>query len=405
MKLLSRIKLPSDRNFRLFLLANLFLGLGACVDTSMMNNYFKDIYNLDVAQRTLLEFPRETPGFLVAFFIGILYSLGDLRIAAVANLLAAIGMFFLGIIPPVYGIMLVFIFMYSAGTHVFMPLSNTIGMSFAAEGKEGRKLGEISAANTASLVVGSVILFIVFALLSSINAWTKTPRIAYTVVLAIGASFFLAASICLFMMDRRQTIPATKRWVFRKEYGLYYWLSVLYGARKQLFLTFGPWVLVDVFKQPPSTMIALSLVISVICIFLRPAIGRLIDGRGERFVLGLEAIVIFMVCVAYVVGPAILPREIAIILVAVCFVIDQSGNSVSMARATYLKKIAIKPEDVSPTLSLGISIDHIVSMSFPALGGLVWLSAGPDGYRWVFAGGAVIALANFISTRYIKIRR
>ncbi len=80
-------------------------------------------------------------------------------------------------------------------------------------------------------------------------------------------------------------------------------------------------------------------------------------------------------------------------------------NSVSMARATYIRKIAVQPHDVSPTLSLGLSIDHIVSMFIPALGGLVWYAGGSSGYQYVSLGGAVIALLNLLSTRRIRMNR
>ena len=76
-----------------------------------------------------------------------------------------------------------------------------------------------------------------------------------------------------------------------------------------------------------------------------------------------------------------------------------------MARTTYMKKIALKPEDVSPSLSLGTSIDHVVTIFLPILGGLAWYKGGPGGYRYVFLGGAVIALLNFVSSRMIDIKQ
>jgi hypothetical protein len=381
-----------DRNFALFLIANVFLGIGICVDNSSFNNYLKDVYHLGVTQRTALEFPREMPGFLVSLFIGILSGLGDIRIAALANLLAAIGMFSLGIIPAKYGIMLMCVFVYSSGQHLFMPLSNTIGMSFAKDGRYGRKLGEISAANTAALVAGSLALMILF----------RFVRLPYAAVFSIGAVAFLSAALCVFLMDRKVVAPMKARFVFRKEYGLYYWLSVLYGARKQLFITFGPWVIVSVFEQPITTMTLLFFIVSILGIGLKPLIGRLIDRVGERFVLCAEAAVMVAVCCVYALAGSVLAKNAALIVVCACYVVDQAANSVGMARATYLRKIALRPEDVSPTLSLGTSIDHVVSMFLPMLGGFVWQAAGGSGYQWVFVGGAAICLANFFSTRRIR---
>jgi MFS family permease len=190
--------------------------------------------------------------------------------------------------------------------------------------------------------------------------------------------------------------------VVKREFSLYYILAILYGGRKQLFLTFGPWMLVDLYRQPVSTMTALFFAVSVLGIFVKPAVGRLIDGRGERFVLGAEAVLITFVCLVYAFARDLLPPGLALAAVACSYVIDQSSNAVSMARATYVKKVALHAEDVSPTLSVGISIDHLVSMTIPMLGGLVWRSSGSTGYRWVFLGGAVICLVNFAATRFIK---
>jgi predicted MFS family arabinose efflux permease len=205
-------------------------------------------------------------------------------------------------------------------------------------------------------------------------------------------------------MDRKQTVHVTKRFVFRKEYRLYYWLSVLFGARKQIFLTFGPWVLVDIFDQKVTTMTAFFLIIAVSGILIKPLIGHLIDKIGEKSVLSFEAILLFFVCLGYAFAEDIFSYKGALILVSACYILDQSMSAVSMARATYLKKISLKPEDISPSLSLGTSIDHIASMFLPALGGIIWSINGSSGYKYVFMGGAVIALINFFSARMIKVK-
>jgi len=391
-KLYHKLK-GTERDFLLFLLVGVFVGIGQSIDGSTLNNFLKEKFDFLIMQRTLLEIPREMPGLLVFLFTGFLFALGDIRIAAIANVAAAVGMFLLGIIPYNFFIMLLVVFIYSTGQHVFLPLFNTIGMSFAQEGQYGRKLGQISAANTASLVVSSAVLWALF----------KFFKISYTVSFTLGGLAFLAAAITLTRMNHRRVGKMNKRFVFRKEYKLYYWLSVLYGARKQIFLTFAPWVLVDVFKQRVTIMTMLFFIISVLGIFVKPLIGQLIDKIGERFILAGEAVLVIIICLFYAFAEDLFPGMLAVIVVSICYVLDQTLNSVSMARATYIRKIAVKSEDVSPTLSLGLSIDHIVSMFIPALGGLVWYTGGPGGYKYVFLGGAVIAILNFLSARRITI--
>lgn len=391
-KLYDKLK-GTERDFLLFLLVCVFVGVGQSIDGSTLNNFLKEKFDFLIMQRTLLEIPREMPGLLVVLFTAFLFALGDIRIAAVANLAAAVGMFLLGIIPYNFFIMLIVVFIYSTGQHLFLPLFNTIGMSFAQEGQYGRKLGQISAANTASLVVSSAILWILFNFF----------HISYTVSFTLGGVAFLAAAIILTRMNHRRAGKMKSRFVFRKEYKLYYWLSILYGARKQIFLTFAPWVLVDVFKQKVTIMTMLFFIISVLGIFVKPLIGRLIDRIGERFILSGESLVVIVICLLYAFAEDLFPGMLAVIIVSICYVLDQTLNSVSMARATYIRKIAVMPEDVSPTLSLGVSIDHIVSMFLPPLGGLVWYASGPGGYKYVFVGGAVIGILNFLSNRRINI--
>jgi MFS family permease len=180
---------------------------------------------------------------------------------------------------------------------------------------------------------------------------------------------------------------------------------MLYGARKQIFITFGPWVLVEVFRQPVSTMTLLFFANAVIGIFVKPWVGHLIDKLGERIVLSTEAFFFLLTCLGYAFAEDIFRPSIAIAFIYVCYVVDYTLDSVYMARVTYMKKIALKPEDVSPSLSLGTSVDHVVTIFLPILGGLAWYNGGPRGYRYVFLGGAVVAFLNFVSSRRIHIKQ
>ncbi|MEI6876317.1 MAG: MFS transporter, partial [Spirochaetota bacterium] len=150
------------RDASLFLMANILMGLGSCVNQAVFNNYLKDVFALDVAGRTFLEFPREVPGFLVSLLVGVLALMGEVRIAMVANLAGTAGMLALGWIPSSYILMLSSVFVYSSGMHVYMPIGSSIGMSFAKSGKEGSVLGRIQSANTAALVAGTLLLLLLF---------------------------------------------------------------------------------------------------------------------------------------------------------------------------------------------------------------------------------------------------
>jgi MFS family permease len=386
--------MPTDsardaRDYRLFIVATILLSLGGCINSSLFNNYLKDVYDLDFAKRAFLEFPRELPGFLVTFFVASLAALGQVRIAMVAQLAASAGMLALGWIPSQLSLMVASAFIYSAGQHVYMPLANSIGMGFAESGREGRGLGRVSSIGTIALLSGSAVLLL------CIELFKPSYRASFTV----SAILYLAAAMVILSMSPRKARGKTRRLVLKRRYARFYVLSSLYGARKQLFITFGPWMLVDLFGANAATMTLLFFVISAVGIGAQPIIGKLTDRLGPRAVLGGEAILTVGVCLVYAFAPGLLPRGVAFGVIAGCYVIDQASASVTMSRAVFVRQIAEEDADVAPTLSLGISIDHSVAMFLPSLGGLVCSGGGIDGYRWIFLGGACVSLANFFVTR------
>ncbi len=386
----------AEKNFLLFLVSGIFLGIAQSVDGSTLTNYLKEHFGMVILQRSALEFPRELPGLLVVLVIGALSFLGgDVRISVAANLIAAIGMFLLGMIPSQYAMVIFVIFIYSMGQHIFMPLNGSISMSFAKPDELGKVLGKLSSIGNISVVLSSAALWVLF----------KFVHISYTTAFSIGAAALVVSAILLCAVKSTHSLHIKKRYVFRKEYGLYYWLCMLYGARKQIFITFGPWVLVDVFKQPVATMTLLFFIVAIIGIFVKPWVGHLIDKVGERFVLSAEALIFLLTCLGYAFAENLFSPSVAIFCIYVCYITDFTIDSVYMARVTYMKKIALTPEDVSPSLSLGTSVDHVVTIFLPILGGLAWTRGGVGGYKYVFLAGAVIAMLNFVSSRMINIRK
>jgi MFS family permease len=386
----------AERGFLLFLVSGIFLGIAQSVDGSALTNYLKEHFGMLIIHRTALELPRELPGLLVVLVIGALSFLGgDVRISVLANVVAAIGMFSLGILPSSYALVVLVIFVYSMGQHIFMPLSGHIAMSFAEPHEMGKILGRLSSVGNMAVVFSSAALWALFQFL----------HISYTIAFSIGAAAFVASAVLLLFIKPTQTVHVKKRYIFRKEYRLYYWLCMLYGARKQIFITFGPWVLVEVFHQKVATMTLLFFIVAVIGIFVKPWVGHLIDKVGERFVLSGEAFLFFFTCLGYAFAENLFSPAGAIFFIYGCYIIDITLDSVYMARITYMRKIALKPEDVSPSLSLGTSVDHLVTIFLPILGGLAWTKGGVGGYKYVFLGGAVIALINFISSRMIDIKK
>ena len=176
---------------------------------------------------------------------------------------------------------------------------------------------------------------------------------------------------------------------------MYYILATINGARKQITLTFVPWLIIDVFKQPVTTITMLFFIVCVINIFFKPWFGSMIDKKGERYAIQFEAIVMFVACIGFAFAKSMFSFAIALAIVGFCYIIDKLMESAAIARATYVKRLSNNPSEVARTLSMGISMDHIVSMFIPILAGYVWYINGANGYRYVFIGALFISFINF----------
>jgi len=380
------------RDFLLFLLAVSAIGFAQSLVDSTLNNYLHEQFQITNFQRSLLEVPREVPGLIVIFVSAMFFFICNRTLASISQLLASIGVFMIGLFTFDYSTMLVWLFVFSLGQHLFLPLTQDIGMELAHEGSTGKRLGQLQGVSNFAAIIGSFLVFVGF----------KYLNFNFQITFVLSAIAFLAGAILIYSMKKNKPVSFKSRFTFRKEYKLYYILTILYGTRKQIFMTFAPWVLVTVFLQKTQMIATLLTIGGIIGIVFKPFLGRAIDKYGEKIILSGEAILLIFVCIGYGFSRTVFPVNIAFIIAAICYIIDQLLMSVSMARATYLKKIAVIPEDITSTLTAGVSIDHIFSITIALTGGLIWKLFG---YEYIFLLGAVIALVNLYFTSQIKIQK
>jgi predicted MFS family arabinose efflux permease len=392
--MISRLRQASPQ-LLLYFLGIAFAGIaGGCFHTSY-NNFLDDVFHIGADARGALEFPRETPGFLVALMTGVLAFLPETRVGAVSMLLTCVGMVGLGQVHlqaaqrHAWEWMVFYTILWAIGTHVLMPVRSAIGMSLAHQSRHGRRLGQVSGVAAAATILGAAFAWVVSAGRSGPPFW---------LIFTAGGVMALCSALTFFTMRGIGRQTARPKLVFNRKYWLYYVLSLLFGARNQLFITFGPWVLIKVFGRSVVTFAKLGIVNSLLTVFTNPGIGNLIDRWGERRILMLDSFVLMVICLGY--GAAHLFGPTGVHLAFACFILDEVMFGVGNARATYLAKIAEKPDDVTASLSLGVSLDHAVSMSLPTLGGLVWMKYG---HFWVFVGGGAIALLMTLFSSRIRV--
>ncbi|MCL1865265.1 MAG: MFS transporter [Spirochaetes bacterium] len=380
------------RDYARFLAAVFLFGFGTAIINSVLNNFLNETFAMSDFARGFLEFPRELPGFLVAFVSAAFFFLSVKNLASLSHLLAAIGVFLIGHFSSNYEIMLLWLFIYSMGQHIFLPLISSIGMSFAKDGHDGKKLGQINALNNIATIAGSTAIFVGFRFFDFNFGKSFT----------IAAAVFFVSSLFLISIKKERTVKAKTKLIFRKEYSFYYWLCILYGTRKQLFLTFAPWVVVTIFRKDTAIVAELMTIGGIIGIGFNPILGRVVDKFGERFTFICEALLLVFVCLGYAFSLALFSENIAFIIVSACFIADQLLMSVNMARATYMKKIALAPEDITGTLTMGVTIDHFFSIVIAIVSGFVWTKLG---YQYVFIIGAFIAFLNLFSAIIMRITK
>ncbi|MBN1981488.1 MAG: MFS transporter [Chitinivibrionales bacterium] len=391
MKLTTRLrKATLSRELKLFIGVTFMMGIASNIVDATFNNYLDFRFSLNGFQRSFLEFPRELPGFLVAFVSALLWFLCSRRLGAVSLFVSGAGILLVGFASPTYGAMVLCLFIYSLGQHLFLPLSSSIGMELAREGKTGKRLGQLNAVRNAAAIIGSFVVFLSF----------KFLKLSFQHTFVLSTLLFLVAAFLMLSMKPKKNHTSMIYLKLHKEYRLYYLLAILFGSRKQVFLTFAPWVLVTVFRQPTQTLATLLTVGGVIGILFQPLLGLTIDRKGERFVLIVEACLLVVVCLGYGFSRNLFSASSAFYITCICFLLDQMLMSVNMARSTYIKKIAINPDHVQPALTIAVTIDHVFSIAVALLGGLIW---NKFGYQYVFLLGSGLAVINLFAAMFIRV--
>ncbi|MDD4121805.1 MAG: MFS transporter, partial [Eubacteriales bacterium] len=139
----------------IFLIISVLLGIVAAVENTSLANRLYEELDFTVMQRSMLETPRELPGLLTVVMIGILNGLGDIRIAAVANIIGGIGLLLFGLAPNQYSLILLFLVIYSTGQHLYLPMNSSITMSFAKGENFGQRMGQIQGLGSLSIIIAS----------------------------------------------------------------------------------------------------------------------------------------------------------------------------------------------------------------------------------------------------------
>ena len=384
---------PRIRKTMVFVLLALFLGqFGSGVYDLIFSNFLRDAQHLDVEMRGLIEFPRELPGILSFFVVSLLFMFNEVRMAGVACLLMFGGMYALAFCGAGTSLwtLSAWILTVSLGQHILMGMIDTIVIHTARPENRSLRLGQMKALGTAAALLGALCVWI---------KWKFNQSFA--------VDFFVTGGVCLlaslFLSRVKTTVfPQRRGWrqcfVFKRRYAVYYGLEILHGIRKQLYLTFGFWLMVSTLGQSPGYIGKTLLMAGVIGLVTQPLIGWSIKRYGERKVTIFDSVALSLLCLAYAFAPELLPLHWAVGVVTACFVLDNLLFALGMARSTYVARICEKPEDITPSIYTGLAINHVASIAYGVLGGVIWMNTG--GPQAVFLiGGAATVGAGLVARR------
>jgi MFS family permease len=352
------------------------IGFAIMLQMALNANFVVEEMNLSGLQQGVLEMFRESCGIFALGILAILAGLAEPLIGAAMLVVFGVGLASYFFVHEYFWLVVASL-LWSQGLHVWMPLPNAMGLALAEPGREGKRIGQIQAAGAAGSGLG-----LVCALLLSMVGVPIRPL--YVVA---GLVALVAAAACLYIP--RQIRSEKPKLVFRRRYGLYYLLSFLEGWRKQIFLAFAGFLLVKEYGTPLRTMLIMWIAVQAVGWFTSPAVGRLIDRIGERKVL----VFYYSFMTLCFIGYAFIRNKFLLYGV---FLLDSAFFVFAMALTTYIGRLT-PPSEKTMTLSTGVAMNHIASVTMPLVGGFAWKYLG---YKWTFLiGAAAAAAAIFVATR------
>lgn len=342
---------------------------------ALLNNFVIEKANFDGADIGLLQSVREIPGFLAFTVVFVLAFIREQRFMLISLAMLTVGTAITGLFPSLTGLLLTTILM-STGFHYFETLKQSLSLQWLSKEEAPEMLGKmLSVGALASLITyGSI--WVMLEQLKLDFAWV------YGITGGIG---FILVLVMTFGFPEFQTkTPQNKKLVLRKRYWLYYALTFMSGARRQIFTVFAGFLMVEKFGYSAADVTLLFLVNYLFNFLFAKRIGRFIGVVGERKALIFEYVGLIGVFVGY---GLVQSAEWA----AALYVIDHLFFALALAIKTYFQKIA-DPADMASTAGVSFTINHIAAVVIPVVFGVIWLSS-PATVFYIGAAMAAVSLA------------
>lgn len=368
-----------DSRFKVFLLSVLITGLSYGLYKGMLDNFLAEVVGMGEMGRGVTEFFRELPGILLVFLLAAFYMLSAESLYKAGAVIMLAGLAMHAVLPPTKVLATLAICMYSLGEHIQLGMKNTLTLEYARPGRGGTALGLLSSTNQIGTLAGYLVIVLVFA--------KFTEKQPYSLFFALSAVLAGVSMVCAMgIRGKSQTDETKRRFYFHKKYTKYYMLEMFYGARKQVFFTFGPYVLILFYGAGAAAVSLLHAVCSVAGFLLSPVVGRIIDKVGYKAVMVADTLILVVVCFFYGFAHHLFPMKTAFLVCCVNYVLDSVISLASMASNVYVQDLADSPDEVKATISTGLSINHVITIFIALFGGWIWHALGIETLFMLSAG-------------------
>ena len=347
---------------------------------ALTNNFAVEVLSFTGKEIGIQQSIREIPGFLSFAAVFLLLFGREQTWAYISMLLLGGAAAVTGMFPSFTGF-LITTFISSVGYHYYETMHQSLSLQWLPKKTAPATMGKI-------LAVGSIAQLAVFGFIFAAGAWFA---MSFSGIYMITGLFTCAGTLALWLLFPafRDGAPQHKKLILRQRYWLYYALTFMGGARRQIFMVFAGFMMVERFGFEIHEVMGLLIANQLVTMVFAPLIGKWIIRFGERNILTCEYIGLVLVFIAYAYVPT---WEIAVAL----YLIDHAFFAMAISMKTYFQKIA-DPSDIAPTAGVAFTINHIAAVFIPVLFGLIWV-INPAA---VFLAGAAMAFVSLILARLV----
>lgn len=364
--------------FRYLMVLTICSTVGLQAWRTLFNNFAADVVGLEGSHIGMIQSVREIPGFLALLVVYVLLVIREHRLSALSVLCLGLGVAATGFFPSYTGLLLTTL-LFSMGFHYYETTNQSLTLQYFDQQSSPWVFGkQRSYAAATNIAVGASI-------------WVLQPWMSYKALLAgVGLLIIAVAGWAFFQEPTKEGLPPQhKKMILRRRYRLFYFLTFMSGARRQIFIAFAVFLLVKKFGYSVREVTLLFMLNNIINYFAGPLIGKAIIRFGERRLLSLEYGSLIFIFAGYALTQS--PW-----VAAVLYIFDHLFFNFAIAIRTYFQKIA-DPRDTAPSMAVSFTINHIAAVLLPAIGAALWMID----YRIPFVAGAGMSLISLFAVQRI----